>query len=177
MPKMHLIEYNTHLWWKTLIKVGIENISQHNRASLVAQMVRICLQCRRPRFNPWIRKVPWRRESLPSITTQYSCLENSMDRGARWAAAHGLQNRWTQNTQKSLCNHSSPVGTAAGGLQEGLCPSSVSQSVCPFPAGLGDELRLPPLSCRGEVVCPLPMQPLDRALPPHPCNQIVLIPH
>ena len=24
-----------------------------------------CLQCRRPRFNPWVRKIPWRRERLP----------------------------------------------------------------------------------------------------------------
>ena len=24
--------------------------------------LRICLQCRRPRFDPWIRKIPWRRE-------------------------------------------------------------------------------------------------------------------
>ena len=30
--------------------------------SLVAQMVKICLQCRRPRFNPWIRKIPCRKE-------------------------------------------------------------------------------------------------------------------
>ena len=30
------------------------------RASLV------CLQCRRPGFNPWIRKTPWRREWLPT---------------------------------------------------------------------------------------------------------------
>ena len=26
---------------------------------------RICLQCRRPRFNPWVGKIPWRREWLP----------------------------------------------------------------------------------------------------------------
>ena len=25
---------------------------------------RICLQCRRPRFDPWVRKMPWRREWL-----------------------------------------------------------------------------------------------------------------
>ena len=25
---------------------------------------RICLQCRRPGFNPWVRKIPWRREWL-----------------------------------------------------------------------------------------------------------------
>ena len=25
---------------------------------------RISLQCRRPRFDPWLRKIPWRREWL-----------------------------------------------------------------------------------------------------------------
>ena len=25
---------------------------------------RICLQCRRPEFDPWVRKIPWRREWL-----------------------------------------------------------------------------------------------------------------
>jgi len=23
---------------------------------------RICLQCRRPGFKPWVEKIPWRRE-------------------------------------------------------------------------------------------------------------------
>ena len=26
----------------------------------------ICLQCRRPGFDPWVRKIPWRREWQPS---------------------------------------------------------------------------------------------------------------
>ena len=26
---------------------------------------RICLQCQRPGFNPWVRKIPWRREWKP----------------------------------------------------------------------------------------------------------------
>ena len=30
-------------------------------ASLAAQW-RICLQCRRPRFHPWVRKIPWNRK-------------------------------------------------------------------------------------------------------------------
>ena len=36
-------------------------------------------------FNPWVRKIPCRRYGTP---LQYSCLENSMDRGARWATVH-----------------------------------------------------------------------------------------
>ena len=27
---------------------------------------RICLYYKRPRFDPWIRKIPWRRKWLPS---------------------------------------------------------------------------------------------------------------
>ena len=34
---------------------------QWKRASLV---VHICLQCRRTGFNPWVRKIPWRKEWL-----------------------------------------------------------------------------------------------------------------
>jgi len=34
-------------------------------ASLVTQMVKN-LQCSRPGFNPWVRKIPWRREWLPT---------------------------------------------------------------------------------------------------------------
>ena len=37
---------------------------------------KICLQCRRLRFDPWVCKIPWKRECYP---LQYSCLENSMD--------------------------------------------------------------------------------------------------
>ena len=27
---------------------------------------RVCLQCRRPGFNPWVRKIPWRRKWQPT---------------------------------------------------------------------------------------------------------------
>ena len=27
---------------------------------------RICLQCRRPWFNSWVEKIPWRRDRLPT---------------------------------------------------------------------------------------------------------------
>ena len=53
------------------------------RLSMVAQQSRICLQCRRPGFDPWVGKIPggWHGNPL-----QYSCLENPTDRGA-WRAA------------------------------------------------------------------------------------------
>ena len=36
--------------------------------SLVAQLIKkkkIRMQCRRPRFNPWVGKIPWRRKWQP----------------------------------------------------------------------------------------------------------------
>ena len=39
---------------------------QYSWASLMAQLVRICLQCGRPGFKPWVGKIPWRREGLPT---------------------------------------------------------------------------------------------------------------
>ena len=38
----------------------------------------VCLQCRRPGFNPWVGKIPGEGNDNP---LQYSCLENSKDRG------------------------------------------------------------------------------------------------
>ena len=37
------------------------------RASLVAQTVRICLQCRRHRSDLWLAKIPWKKEWLPIL--------------------------------------------------------------------------------------------------------------
>ena len=47
-------------------------------------------QCRRHRrwvFHPWVRKIPGVGTRNP---LQYSCLKNSMDRGAWWATVHGV---------------------------------------------------------------------------------------
>ena len=93
----------------------------------------ICLQCRKPWLNSWVRKITWRRDRLPtpiflgfpggsdskesSCNTgdlgsipgfgrspgggngnplQYSCLENSVDRGALQAPVCGVANSQTQ---------------------------------------------------------------------------------
>ena len=53
-----------------------------------------CLHSRRPRFDLWIRKIsPGGGHGNP---LQYSCLENSMDKGAWWATVHGVTKSWTQ---------------------------------------------------------------------------------
>ena len=35
-------------------------------SSMLAQMVKNPLQCQRPGFDPWIRKILWRREWIPT---------------------------------------------------------------------------------------------------------------
>ena len=54
-------------------------------------------KCRRPKrceFDPWVRKIPWRRAWQPA----HSCLENPMDRGAWWATVHRVaETRMTEH--------------------------------------------------------------------------------
>ena len=54
---------------------------------------RIYLECRRPGFDPWAGRIPWRRERLP---TPVFLPGNSMDRGAWWATVHGVPKSPTQ---------------------------------------------------------------------------------
>ena len=54
----------------------------------------ICLQCRRCRrcgFDPWVGKIPFKRK----WQLQYSCLGNSMDRGACWAVVRRVSKSQT----------------------------------------------------------------------------------
>ena len=54
-------------------------------------------------FNPWVGKILWRRKWLP---TQYSCLENPMDRETWWVIVQGRKEsditEWlsTQHTRR-----------------------------------------------------------------------------
>ena len=41
-------------------------LCSHTQAWLLAHTEMICLQCGRPKFNPWVGKIPWRREWLPT---------------------------------------------------------------------------------------------------------------
>ena len=41
----------------------------------MVQLVRVHLRCRRPRFNSWVGKIPWRRDRLP--TPVFLCFPGS----------------------------------------------------------------------------------------------------
>ena len=57
-----------------------------------------------------VRKNPWRRNGYP---LQYSCLENSMYRGAQWATVHGIA-RSDQSHLTSIHSVCSPVWRKEG---------------------------------------------------------------
>ena len=40
---------------------------QYSWASLWFSWWRMCLQCGRPGFSPWVGKIPWRRQRLPTL--------------------------------------------------------------------------------------------------------------
>jgi len=45
---------------------GIGYPFQYSWASLMAQLVKNPSAMRRPSFDPWVGKIPWRRERLPT---------------------------------------------------------------------------------------------------------------
>ena len=79
-----------------------------HRASLAAQMVNKSPAMQRPGFGPWIRKINWRREWLPS---RYSCPENPTDRGA-WLLSVGSQRiryNWATKLTQTHAHKNHPV--------------------------------------------------------------------
>ena len=71
--------------WNLSISGHSFNFCRHSKASQVALVVKNPPANARDmsrEFDPWVRKVPWRRVWQPLL---YSCLENPMDRGA-WQA-------------------------------------------------------------------------------------------
>jgi len=73
-----------------------EDMATHSSilASLIAQSVKVIrVQSRRPGFNSWVRKIPWRRKW--QLTPVFLPGE-SHGRGAWWATVHGVANSQTQ---------------------------------------------------------------------------------
>ena len=78
---------------------------------------RISLQCRRLGFNLWVRKIPRRRERLP---TPVFFLENSMDRGTWWATVRGVTKSRTRLSNSNYYHYK--------------CPPVASHSFSPSPS-------------------------------------------
>ena len=72
------------------------------RAFLLAQMVKNLPAIQ----ETWVRTLgqedPLGREWIP---TQYSCLENPMDKAAWWATVHGVATIWTQPSDSHIYTH------------------------------------------------------------------------
>ena len=69
---------------------------------------RICLQCRRPQFDSWVGKIPWRRNRLPSpVFLDFPCglagKESACNVGDHWVRSLG----WEDPLEKEKATHSS----------------------------------------------------------------------
>ena len=65
---------------------------------------RICLQCRRPGFDPWVGKIPWRRERLPTRASLVAQLvKNLLAMWETWVWSLG----WEDPLEKGKVTHSS----------------------------------------------------------------------
>ena len=62
LPTKHMKkDVLSFLFWTTILS-GLAYLT----ASSMAQQYRICLQCKRHGFDPWVRKIPWRRKWQPT---------------------------------------------------------------------------------------------------------------
>ena len=75
-------------------------------ASLVAQWWRICLQPRRPRFHPWVGKIPWRREWQP--TPVFLPGESQGQRSLVGYSPRGCKDSDKTEAAEHACTHAIP---------------------------------------------------------------------
>ena len=77
-------------WWRSAGE-GIGYSLQYSWGSLVAQLVKnLPAMRKRPGFNPWVGKTPWRREWLPTPVF-WPGEFHAMD-----CIVHGVAKSWTQ---------------------------------------------------------------------------------
>ena len=95
---------NSRNWWWTgrpgvlrfmgSQRVGQDWVTELNRTECNICASLVALQCRRPWFNSWVGKIPWRRVRLThSSILAWKIL---MDRGAWQATVHGITKSQTQ---------------------------------------------------------------------------------
>ena len=95
---------------------GIGYPLQYSWVSLVAQLInRIHLQCRRPGFDPWVGKIPWRREKLLTpvfwpgelhgLYSPWGCKESDMTEQLSLSLSICLKYFWIRCLYFHLCIH------------------------------------------------------------------------
>ena len=60
----------------------------------MAQTVKNLPQCRRPGFDPWFQKTPWKSAWQP--TPEFLPEENPLDRGVWGTVVHGVAKSWAR---------------------------------------------------------------------------------
>ena len=118
-----------------------------------------CRSCRRLRFSPRVRKIPWRRNGNP---LQYSCLENTMNRGAWRTTVHTVAKSQTQLSMHTRAGSLDGKESACNAGHPGLTPASGR-----FP---GEGNGCPLLYCLPSAFCSLlfmtPQRILNSSLQP-----------
>ena len=105
---------------------------------------RICLQCRRPRFDPWVRKMPWRRKQKP--TPVFLPGGSHGQRSLQSMGSQRVRHDWATNTfwefnLKPLCNSLGFPGISAG--KESTCHAEDLGSVPGLGRSPGEEIGYP----------------------------------
>ena len=100
-PGRHLSSHS-YGRWKSQIEVSSELVSLrlYGLPWWLSQY-RTCLQCRRPGFNPWVGKIPWRREWQPTPVSLpgESHGERSPTGYSSWGCKESDTTEWLTYTQ------------------------------------------------------------------------------
>ena len=101
--RFYLKDLRGNNWYTKILPKGLNThhhfsnklVMNNGIHSLVSQMVKNLPAMRETQVRslPGSGRFPGEGNGNP---LQYSCLENSMDRGAWWATVHGVANSWTQ---------------------------------------------------------------------------------
>ena len=75
--------------WEDLLMKGMAN---HSSILGIPWWLRICLQCRGPKFDPWVGKIHWRREWLPTLVS----LPGEFHGQRNLAEDPGITKSWTR---------------------------------------------------------------------------------
>ena len=95
----HIFKSSAHFWRSIHILVPEISLSQFSPpgSPLWLRWQRICLQCSRPGFDPWVRKIPWRREWQPTLVflPEKSHGQRSLVGYSPWG--HRVRHDWATN--------------------------------------------------------------------------------